>query len=284
MRSVALLPPPEISAPADLAMELTGRDYISHSQIEQFRRCPRKFAFTYVEGAQPDFIPQSLLFGSGIHAALECYYQRRLQGQDTDLPQLMEVFESRWNHRREGEAGIPARLNKTDTEDSIKDLADRMITSFLASPLAAPKGKIIAIEEKFRSPVAADLPDVVSVVDLIVIDDEAIHLVDFKTSRSRWSEDKAAEGAGQLQLYAQMAGHMGEPGMNTRMHFAVLTKAKKPIVQFLEVPDKPGAADQLVATFREVWAAMQSRNFYPIPSPMNCSTCPFKSRCPAYFG
>jgi CRISPR/Cas system-associated exonuclease Cas4 (RecB family) len=275
---------PELQAPADMAMELTGRDYISHSQIEQFRRCPRKFAFTYVESARPDFIPQSLLFGSGIHAALECYYQRRLQGQDTDLPQLMEVFEERWYHRRDGEEDIPARLNKTDTEDSIRELVDRMLSSFLASPLAAPNGQVVAIEERFRSSVAADLPEIVSVVDLIVIDAEAIHLVDFKTSRSRWSEAKAAEGAGQLQLYAQMAGHMAERGMATRMHFAVLTKAKKPVVQFLEVPDKPSAADQLVGTFREVWAAMQSRNFYPIPSPMNCATCPFKSHCPAFAG
>ena len=32
----------------------------------------------------------------------------------------------------------------------------------------------------------------------------------------------------------------------------------------------------------QVWAAIQAGNFYPAPSPMNCSTCPYRSRCPAF--
>lgn len=32
----------------------------------------------------------------------------------------------------------------------------------------------------------------------------------------------------------------------------------------------------------QVWAAIQSGNFYPSPSPQNCATCPFRSRCPIF--
>lgn len=62
------------------ALDLTGRSYLSFSQVSGMRRCPQQFAFRYTDPVEPDFVPEALKFGGAIHAALETYYQARLEG------------------------------------------------------------------------------------------------------------------------------------------------------------------------------------------------------------
>ena len=80
-----------------------------------------------------------------------------------------------------------------------------------------------------------DLPDLLAKVDLVTMTDGALHVIDFKTSRSRWSEEKARESGEQLLLYAQIVNGMSQRlNLPVKLHFAVLTKAKKPAVQLLQ--------------------------------------------------
>jgi hypothetical protein len=43
---------------------------ISKSQIQTYLICPRKFCFQYVVDAMPEFMPDSLPFGRGLHTAV----------------------------------------------------------------------------------------------------------------------------------------------------------------------------------------------------------------------
>ena len=75
--------------PSEQARDLTGRTYLSFSQVNGFRRCPRAWAYHYVEDATPAFTPQALIFGSAFHFALqsdktfplELLHQRSLAAQ-----------------------------------------------------------------------------------------------------------------------------------------------------------------------------------------------------------
>lgn len=71
---------------------------------------------------------------------------------------------------------------------------------------------------------------------------------------------------------ARMSTSLGLP---VRLHLAVLTKHKTPSVQLIPVAIMNESVGQ-------VWAAIQTGNFYPSPSPQNCVTCPFRSRWPAF--
>jgi hypothetical protein len=55
-------------SPAAEAQSITGRPYMSWTQVSSYQQCPRAFAFRYVEHADPDFVPSSLL-GSAMHEA-----------------------------------------------------------------------------------------------------------------------------------------------------------------------------------------------------------------------
>jgi CRISPR/Cas system-associated exonuclease Cas4 (RecB family) len=185
--------------------------------------------------------------------------------------------------REQARVDVPVRFNKNQDIDTLHALAGRMITAFLASALANPKGVILGIEEELRVVLDPALPDVLAKVDLVTQTDGTLHVIDFKTSRSRWTDEKAREGGDQLVLYAATVEKMAHAmGLPVKLHFAVLTKHKTPQVQLLPVATDVGRVAMLREGVAQVWQAIQSGNFYPSPSPMNCSTCPFKSKCPVF--
>ena len=273
-----------IRAPNRIAEQITGRLYLSHSQLYLFRACPRSFAFRYVENAPADFVPSSLLFGGSIHAALELHFRARLEGLAVTLEALLSAYHDEWSKRPvTSGAPCPVRFNKNETVDTLHELASRMLTAFLASPLANPKGTILGVEEQLTVTLDADLPDVLAKVDLVTQTDGSLHVIDFKTSRAAWTEQKAQESGEQLLLYGQtLSGMSRSLGLPVKLHFAVLTKHKKPQVQLLPVIADQQRVEILREGIAQVWAAIQSGNFYPSPSPQNCTSCPFHSRCPVF--
>ena len=273
----------------ELAVSITGRPYISWSQISCMRRCPQQYAFRYVQKAPPDFLPEALKFGRAIHAAVETHFRGQMEGIHLSTVELLQAYRLDWTIAEDWDdpkdAQMPVRFNKGQDAATLADLAGRMLDAFVSSPLARPSGQILAIEETICGAVDDELPDVLARVDMVHADREGLYVVDYKTSRSRWNPAKAREAAEQLILYrgllAGMARSLDKP---VRLGFGVLTKAKHPVAEYLAVPDEPGHAERLIATIRQVWSAVVAGNFYPNPSPMNCSTCPYRSRCPAMSG
>jgi CRISPR/Cas system-associated exonuclease Cas4 (RecB family) len=266
------------------AQQITGRTYISHSQLALLRTCPRKFAYQYVENAPADFVPSNLLFGGSIHQALETYFQAKLEGVGITHEALLAAYMDAWKREKE-KAKAPLRYNKEETEETLFALADRMLSAFLNSPLAHLKGEVIGVEEEMLIILDENLPDLLARVDLVIRDENALHVIDFKTSRSRWTPEKAVESGEQLMLYAVTVARMSEHlGVPVNLHFSVLTKAKMPVVQVLPVPTDLARIEVMRTWILQVWDAIQAGNFYPNPSPMNCTTCQFKSRCPVFAG
>ncbi|MCY2929797.1 MAG: PD-(D/E)XK nuclease family protein [Planctomycetota bacterium] len=267
----------------ELAMSITGRPYISWSQVNCLRRCPRQFAARYVERAEPEFLPEALKFGRAVHAAIETFCRGLMEGIELSAGELQVAYQQDWDDARDTD--VPIKFNKGQDAATLADLAGRMLTAFVGSPLARPSGRILAIEETVCGAVDDELPDVLARVDMVHADRECLYVVDYKTSRSRWNPAKAREAGEQLILYrdllAGMARSLDKP---VRLGFGVLTKAKHPVAEYLAVPDEPGHAERLVATIRQVWAAITAGNFYPNPSPMTCSTCGYKGQCQAVGG
>lgn len=271
--------PAVTSRPAnDLATSITGRPYISWSQITCFRRCPAQYFLHYVQQASPEFVPESLKFGSAIHAAIETFCRGLMEGIELSAVEMQQAYRLDWDDAKDSQT--PVKFNKGQDAATLADLAGRMLEAFVGSPLAQPSGRILAIEETVCGAVDDELPDVLARVDMVHADRECLYVVDYKTSRSRWNPAKAREAGEQLILYrdllAGMARSLDKP---VRLGFGVLTKAKHPVAEYLAVADEPGCAERLIATIRQVWAAITAGNFYPNPSPMACSTCAYRGRC-----
>jgi putative RecB family exonuclease len=256
------------------------RDYLSYSAVRTFQSCPLKYRFRYIDGLQEDCVSSSLIFGSAIHAAVEFFFQQQLAGEESPTSdRLMEVYRFAWQDRSETEI----RFGKTESAESLDELADRMLSAFLESDLSQPAGRIIGVEEELRGELMSGLPDLLGRIDLLLETDDSILVQDFKTSRSAWKAHQAEDQSEQLLLYADLARRL-VPGKRLRLQFAVVTKGKTPKCQLLEAKFDQAKLDRTKQVFSHVWSAIQTGHFYPSPSPMQCPGCGYRDRCAAWRG
>jgi putative RecB family exonuclease len=202
----AELPPvisPATANPADeVAKNLTGRDYVSWSALSTFRTCPLKYKFRYIDGLPEESVSSALIFGTGIHTAVEQHYQAQLAGDPKpDLDALLFAYRSSWlPHDPDA-----IQFGSKETRESLGDLAARMLTAFLNSPAASVQGRVLGVEEEVRGILVEGVPDLYGRVDLLTEDLDPLIITDIKTSRGKWSAEQVEDSGEQLLLYSHLA-------------------------------------------------------------------------------
>ena len=93
-----------------------------------------------------------------------------------------------------------------------------------------------------------------------------------------WNDHQAEDQSEQSLLNADLV-HRLIPDKRVRVQFAVITKAKAPKVQLLEVRFDESKLERAMRVFESVWSAIQSGHFYPRPSPMQCPGCGYRNQC-----
>ena len=267
--------PASVNPANQAAQNLIGRPAVS-----TFMQCPLKFKFRYLESLPEETLSSSLLFGSGIHQALEEFFRAELAGgPKPTLEKLVYIYRSTW---------LPADpeavfLGGSDTRESLDRLAVKVLRAFLASDSAGLLGHVLGVEEEISGLLVEGVPDLLGRVDLVTEEKDSLTITDFKTSRGKWSADTVEEASSQLLLYSSLAGAFS-PKKTIRLRFVVLTKTANPTVEqhFAEI--NPQKLARVKKIFERVWGAIQTGVFYPAPSVMNCSGCGFKQACAAWTG
>lgn len=265
--------------PLALAATPKVRDYVSWSAISTYLQCPLRYRFRYVDQLSEEFVNGTLVFGQAIHAALEAYFRQYLAtGNGLGLDAMLAAYHESWSQRELDQV----RFGASDDLASFGQLAEKMLTVFLAHDLAQPAGAIIGIEEELRSRLIDDVPDLLARLDLVIDQPDAVVVTDFKTSRGRWSAADAEAAAGQVLLYGELLRiALDRP---VRLQFAVLTKTKQPDLHIHEVMSDAGRVARQRALIHRVWRSIQGGNFYPHPTAMNCPMCAFQAACREWTG
>ena len=254
--------------------------HFSYSAMSLYLMCPLRYMFRYLEGLPEDTISASLVCGSGIHSALQLHFTELLCGNPPpSLDLLLDAFWEPWRSL----ASVQVRFNKGEDINDIGQLAERVLRAFQASELARPQGTIIGVEEPVRGELVPGVPDLVGRIDLLVETDEALILTDFKSARSAWSPDHVEDAGNQLLIYGELARPLAS-GKQLRLEFAVLTKGKVPEVSIHPVEADAHRIDRTKRVVENVWKSIADGRFYPVPSPMNCPTCPYRVPCRAWTG
>ena len=232
--------------------------HLSHSQVQSFQTCPRKWHYEKVEHAPRERTPASLVFGIAVHDALALQNEAALHGEAIDAP---EAFVKAWS-ATVTEAGVPVHYGK--------DTADDLLTKGRALTAAyTPPPGIIGVEQAFTVELASDLPPVEGRIDLIrQREDAGLVLGDLKTSASRLLSDTYAAEA-QLGLY-----DIAYP--SAAHEVIVLGKLKAPTVTSQPITPLPAAS--VVRQYREVHHAMVSGVRFACRG-WQCDGCPFGDRC-----
>ena len=281
--STAQLPviAPASTNPAnEIAKTLTGRDYVSWSAISTFRTCPLKYKFRYVDGLPEESVSSALVFGTGIHSAVEQHFQAILSGEERpDIDQLMFAYRSAWlPHDPDA-----IQFGSTETRASLDALASKMLTAFLSSPAASVQGRVLGVEEEIRGMLVEGIPDLYGRVDLLTEDADSLVITDIKTSRGKWSQEQGEDSGEQLLLYTHLASEIA-PGKKVQTRFLVLTKTKEPVIEEHTREVEPVAVKRTLAGVERVWRAIESGVFYPAPSAMSCASCGYRAACRAWAG
>lgn len=263
---------------------ITGRAYISWSQVSSYQLCPKAFEFKYVLRAETAFVPSSLVFGTAFHDAVARVAQADLEG--APRPSAEELASGVGQQLRA--SSVPLKLAKGESLESLDALAGRMLVAYLASPESHVEGTSICIEDVARGVVDSAVPLVEARVDHVYQrTDGSLVVRDVKTTRTKWSEDKVAESAPQLQLYSMLLDReLDGVGKVESLEFLTVTKAAKPVVRLHQLParrDGNDSNDGLVDQLRSVWHGIES-GVFPARPGWPCRSCPFNDRCPAAIG
>jgi putative RecB family exonuclease len=272
---------PRSTNPAnEVAKSLTGRDYVSWSAISTFRTCPLKYKFRYVDGLPEESVSSALVFGTGIHTAIEQHFQAILSGEEQpDVERLMFAYRSAWlPHDPDA-----IQFGSTETRASLDALAARMLTAFLASPTASVQGRVLGVEEEIRGMLVEGVPDLFGRIDLMTEDSDSLVITDIKTSRGKWSQEQVEDSGEQLLLYSHLASEIS-PGKKIVTRFLVLTKTKEPVVEEHVREVEPASVKRTLAGVERVWKAISEGNFYPAPSTVGCAGCGYRMACRAWAG
>ena len=264
----------------EIAKRLTGRDYVSWSAISTFRTCPLKYKFRYIDGLPEESVSAALVFGSGVHSAVEQHYQAILSGEEQpDIERLMFAYRASWL----GHDPDAIQFGSSETRASLDALAGKMLTAFLNSPAASVQGRVLGVEEEIRGTLIEGVPDLYGRVDLLTEDADTLVVTDIKTSRGKWSQEQVEDSGEQLLLYSHLASEIS-PGKSIQTRFLVLTKTREPVIEEHVREVEPGNVKRTLAGVERVWRAIESGVFYPAPSTMNCASCGYRSACRAWTG
>jgi putative RecB family exonuclease len=275
-----VLTPASTNPANEVAKKLTGRDYLSWSAVSTFRTCPLKYKFRYIDGLPEESVSSALVFGSGIHSAVEQHYQAILSGDPKpDLESLLFAYRTAWlPHEPDA-----IQFGSSETRASLDALAARMLTAFLNSPTASVQGRFLGVEEEIRGMLVEGMPDLYGRVDLLTEDSDSLVITDIKTSRGKWSQEQVEDSGEQLLLYSHLASEIS-PGKKLKTRFLVLTKTKEPVIEEHVRDVDPGNVKRTLAGVERVWRAIESGVFYPAPSNMNCASCGYRAACRAWSG
>ncbi len=251
------------------------RPHWSYSSISQYLSCPLRFYFQRVQRLPQMMVGSSLVLGSSVHAALAEYHRTVQQDEPTDIPKLHKIISETWN-KRENET----RISYRDGENQADLLAQgiSLVELYLKEP---PPENIVAIEQEIIAPLHNSQGEyletpLVAVADLITEGNEELTVREFKTSGRAYSEMEAETS---LQPTCYVNAVQETLGIPPAVEYTVLVKTKTPKIQRLTTVRNEDDLARLGDIVENIERAIQANVFYPVETPLNCSTCPYRQPC-----
>ena len=253
----------------------TIRPHWSYSAITQYLRCPLQYFFQRVLGIPSHSIGTGLALGSAVHAGLAEYHQRLQRKDVIDTEAVLKAFHECWDEKELNET-IQYRDGDT-REDSIEQGVHLLELYLKETP---PEG-IIAVEQRILVPLYNSQGEyletpLVAITDLITETDAQLTVREFKTSGRAYSESDVASS---LQPTCYVHAVRETLGRDANVEYTVLVKTKTPKIQRLKTSRYAEDCGRLGDLVQTIQRAVDLGIFYPVESPMNCSTCPYRQPC-----
>jgi DNA helicase-2/ATP-dependent DNA helicase PcrA len=236
---------------------------LSHKQVDDYKTCPLKYRYVHLLRV-PILRHHTVVYGSTIHAVVEFYLKRRVEGNYTSLEDLLAEYDRKW-------------LNQgflTWEHQEARKAAGREALARFWHQEEAEGGKPTYIEKDFAFDVGHNR--VRGRFDRVDEDLLGAVIVDYKTSevtRQKDADRRVGESL-QLKMYAlawrEMTGRLPQR-VELRFIESHVTGRQTPTDE---------DAQEAIAAVQAAAAGIRARRFEATPSRQACRYCAYNQICP----
>jgi len=231
---------------------------LSYTQLDRYERCPLSYYFQF-ELKLPTPPSTHLSFGIAVHSCLERFFKELQEHKEPEATRLLELFDEEFAEEIKKNPELPALLQEKGREQ-LQVFFDSHNGQF-------PKVK--SIEQKFQLKVGKHTIN--GKIDRIDESSDGLEVVDYKTGKR--SAD--AEKSDQLSIYALAVQEIyGQLPKSLRLIFLSENES-------VSVERSEKKLEKLKDSILETATAIQSQEFPPKPSMMNCERCEYSRICPS---
>jgi DNA helicase-2/ATP-dependent DNA helicase PcrA len=235
---------------------------LSSSAIQNYRKCPQQFAFSYLWSLKEG--PRAALsFGSVMHTTVRRFLEQLKKGLTLPFDEVRRIYETEWESAGYEDAYQEAEYKKDGLEQ---------LKVFHASILAeAPV--VLEQEKAFELPLANNVILTGRMDQVNSLGGKDVEIVDYKTGKPRKEADARKDL--QLSIYALAAKEIFEWNP-VRLVFHYLQNNE--LLATTRDAKQLGDAERIV---QETAADIRAKRFVPQPG-FACRSCAYKPICPAW--
>lgn len=245
----------------------------SHSRIESFQTCPKKYEFAYVLKAPHGPSGIEAFMGSRFHEAMEWLYGEvrmcRLPDVEDVVARYLEAWEREWS-----EDVTIARADRT--AEDYRAVGEKAVRDYYRRYHPFDQGTTVGLEMRIALRLDTD-HEIIGYIDrLTKVSDGVWEIHDYKTS-SRLMEQEKADADRQLALYALAVREMYPDAREVALvwHFVVHDHE----VRSCRTPEQlEDLREQVLAQVRHIEAQAE----FPTKTSSLCGWCDYKPLCPAW--
>ena len=256
-------------------MKQERRKHWSYSAINQYLRCPLQYYFQRILKLPQPTVSSGLVLGSAVHNALAVYHRYLMENKEPVEQQIRQEFFETWLLKSE-EQKVEYKAN--ESQNDLIELGLALLKLYMEEP---PPQNIVAIEQRFLVPLHnsdgefLETP-LLAFTDLISKEAETLKVTEFKTSGRSYGE---FEVEASLQATCYVNAVIEVTGEIPTVEYAVLVKTKTPKLQRLKTARNEDDLGRLGDLVQNIERAVANDIFYPVETPLNCSTCSFRQPC-----
>jgi len=235
---------------------------LSSSAIENFRKCPQQYAFSYLWSLKEG--PRATLsFGSVMHTTIKRFLEQLKKGTKLPFEEVQRIYETEWSR-----AGYEDEYQEAEyKKDGLEQLK-----AFHASMIAEPPN-ILEQEKGFELPLENDVILIGRMDQVNSLGRSNVEIVDYKTGKPKKEAD--AQKSLQLSIYSLAAREIFEWNP-VRLVFHYLQNNS-----ILVTARDSKQIDDAEKIVQETAADIRAKQFPPKPG-FACRSCAYTLICPAH--
>ena len=236
---------------------------LSHKQVDDYQTCPLKYRYVHLLRV-PILRHHTVVYGSTIHAVVEFYLERRVEGNYTSLEDLLAEYDRKWlnqgfiswEHEEERKRAGREALTRFWHQEEAEGLKPTWVEKDFAFTVGnnRVRGRFDRVDEDLLGAV----------------------IVDYKTSevtRQKDADRRVADNL-QLKMYAlawrEMTGRLPQR-VELRFIETHVTGRREPT---------DADAQEAIAAVEAAAAGIRARHFEATPSRQACRYCAYSQICP----